>query len=63
MKTGSSRLSLAACADKLIADKQRFNKMSSEFLHMAYMFKLHQEHPELVGQDFEVGADGSIVLL
>ena len=77
MKTGSTRLSLAhcadkliACADKLIAEKQSFetksqelNKMASEFLNMSYMFKLYQENPALVGQDFEIEADGTVVFV
>jgi hypothetical protein len=77
MNTGSTRLSLAhcaekliACADKLIVEKQSFetksqelNKMASEFLDMSYMFKVYQENPALVGQEFEIEADGTVVLL
>ena len=67
ISTGSSRLSLAACADKLIADKfesksQEFNKMASSFLTTSYVYKLQEKHPQLVGQDFGVLADGTIVL-
>ena len=68
MKTGSNRLSLAACADILIAEKQfgkksqEWNKMATSFVTASYVFKLQQAHPELVGKDFGVFADGSILL-
>jgi len=69
MKTGSGRLSLAAIADKLIAEKQfgqksqEWSQLASLYLHTSYLFSWQKEHPELAGKDFEVCADAGIVLL
>ena len=49
MKTGSTRLSLAHCAEKLIAEKSRSSALR---VHKAYMEKLYTRYPGLEDRDY-----------
>ncbi len=71
MKTGSTRLSLVHCADKLLADKTLVKKRvheaylahrreRSERVHAAYLERLYRRYLGLLDRDFVV--DGGVWL-
>lgn len=64
MSTGSTRLSLAAIADKLLVEKKAdklFLKNSAEFIHTARLWEFQNNHPQVIGKAFEVG-DGYVIV-
>ena len=54
MKTGSTRLSLAYCADKLLARSKVVRRRSAGAVHRVYLARLYSRYPGLEDRDFVV---------